>query len=77
MAGTKSSVWLSEDLYTRWKDSGLSLTELVRRGLDAAAPEDTAAETGRAILREELAEQDDRTRQIVRDELERIAGRAD
>jgi hypothetical protein len=37
MPGTKTSVWLGEDLITRWKASGLSLTDLVRRGLDADA----------------------------------------
>jgi hypothetical protein len=79
MAGTKSSVWLSEDLHDRWKDSRLSLTEIVRRGLDAADPEAAAAEAIRAMIREELAEQDDRitgvVRSVIRDELERIAGR--
>lgn len=74
MAGTKTSVWLPDDLHSKWKDSGLSLTEIVRRGLDAITPDDVGVEAGRAMLREELADQDGRTRKIVREELERIAG---
>ena len=77
MAGTKTSVWLSEDLHSRWKDSRLSLTEIVKRGLDAGEPEAAAAEAIRSVIRDELAEQDERTRHIVREELERIAGRSE
>lgn len=75
MPGTKTSVWLSEDLAARWKSSGLSLTEIVRRGLDAADPQEAASERERAVLREELAANNEDLRRIVRDELERIASR--
>jgi hypothetical protein len=58
MTGTKTSVWLGEDLAARWKASGLSLTELVRRGVAAsetARPgtltEDTIAAVAQAVVK--------------------------
>jgi hypothetical protein len=75
MPGTKTSVWLSEDLAARWKASGLSLTEIVRRGLDATDPQDAATAEDRAALREELAANNEDVRRIVREELERVASR--
>jgi hypothetical protein len=35
----KTSVWLSDELTERWKASGLTLSELIRRGLDVGEPE--------------------------------------
>ena len=75
MPGTKTSVWLSEDLATRWKASGLSLTEIVRRGLDATDPQEAATAEDRAVLREELAANNEDVRRIMREELERVASR--
>jgi hypothetical protein len=77
MPGTKTSVWLGEELHAQWKAGGESLTEIVKRGL-ATKPESgesaTAAEV-REIVRDELDAQDGRLRRIVREELERVAGR--
>jgi hypothetical protein len=50
----KTSVWLSEELAQRWHDSGMSLSELVKRGLDASEGKDP----------------DDRLRRIIREELD-------
>jgi post-segregation antitoxin (ccd killing protein) len=49
--GSKTSVYLPDDLTERWKASGLSLTEIVRRGLDAEPQEAML----RRVLRQELA----------------------
>jgi hypothetical protein len=57
----KTSVWLSDEIAERWKQSKLPLAELVRRGLDAPEPEQVASPTV--------------VRAIVREELERVAGR--
>jgi hypothetical protein len=35
MAGKKTSVWLGEDELAEWKASGVSLTDIVKRGLAA------------------------------------------
>lgn len=51
--GGKTSVYLNEELATRVAASGLSLGELVRRGLDASEPESVEA-TLRRVIREEL-----------------------
>ena len=48
--GTKTSVYLSDDLAARWRGSQLSLGELIRRGLDTAGIEDIV----RRVIREEL-----------------------
>lgn len=45
MPGTKTSVWLGEEEHARWKASGLSLTEIVKRGLIAPGPQEVAAQT--------------------------------
>ena len=49
----KTSVWLSDELAQRWKDTGLPLAELVKRGLDAGEPE-ALDDKIRRIIREEL-----------------------
>ena len=58
MTGTKTSVWLGEDLHSQWKASGDSLTEIVKRGLVASKGEAekpaTTAEIAR-LLDERLA----------------------
>ena len=49
--GKKTSIYLTDDLAERVSESGLSLAELIRRGLDAADPdpiEDRLAEVVRA-----------------------------
>jgi hypothetical protein len=52
----KTSVSLPLDLIERWHASGLSLPEIVRRGLDATAPEPHPVEEPlRRVIREELA----------------------
>lgn len=75
MPGTKTSVWLGEADHARWKASGLSLTEIVRAGLDAIEAPQPAAGDDRAVLREELAATETRILSGVREELERIASR--
>ena len=75
MPGTKTSVWLGESEHARWKASGLSLTEIVRAGLDAIDARRPDAGDGRAVLREELAANNQDVRRIVREELERVASR--
>lgn len=75
MTGTKTSVWLGEDLAARWKASGLSLTQIVRLGLDAADRQEAAPADDRTALREELAANNEDVRRVVREELERIASR--
>ena len=80
----KTSVWLGDDIAERWKQSGLPLAELVRRGLDAGEPEELDGKI-RRLLREEHgpapSTQDPppdagEIRRIVRDELERVAGQS-
>jgi hypothetical protein len=56
----KTSVWLSDDIAERWKQTGLPLAELVKRGLDAGEPE--------AL--------DGKIRRIIREELQRAAGQS-
>lgn len=52
----KTSVYLPADLLARWKASGLPLSEIIRRGLDAIAPEvHEIEEPLRRVIREELA----------------------
>ena len=46
--GRKTSVYLSDEQIERWHQSGLSLSELVSRGLDVA--DGLALEVGRAVL---------------------------
>jgi hypothetical protein len=75
MPGTKTSVWLGETEHARWKASGVSLTEIVKRGLDAPDPQEAGAAEIRAAIREELAEAEERIRRLVREELERVASR--
>jgi hypothetical protein len=75
MPGTKTSVWLSEEQVTQWKASGLSLTEIVRRGLAAPDPQEAVTEAIRTAVREELAAAEDAIRRTVREELERVASR--
>ena len=75
MPGIKTSVWLGEDQYARWKASGLSLTEIVRRGLDAPDPQEAGVAAVRDAVREELAATETRILSGVRQELERIASR--
>lgn len=75
MPGTKTSVWLGEEQVTQWKASGLSLTEIVRRGLAAPDPQEAGAAEIRAVIREELAAAEDQIRRVVREELERVASR--
>jgi hypothetical protein len=74
MPGTKTSVWLGEDLRQRWKASKLSLTEIVSLGLDAAEARKAAGEDRPATV-DDLAAAEDRIVRRVREELERIAGR--
>ena len=80
MPGAKTSVWLGEEQVKAWKASGLSLTEIVKRGLaalDLAAPDpqQDSTEAIRAAIREELDAAEDRIRRVIRDELERVAAR--
>ena len=75
MPGTKTSVWLGESEHARWKASGLSLTEIVKAGLDAIETQRPDAGDSRAVLREELAAAETRILSGVRQELERIASR--
>lgn len=53
-SGTKTSIWLPDDLAKRWKASEASLAELVRRGLDAGDPEPEDDKIAR-LLDERLA----------------------
>jgi hypothetical protein len=59
MPGKKTSVWLGEEELAAWKDSGDSLTEIVKRGLAAPPPEQpvTSAEFHEALagIRDEIA----------------------
>lgn len=73
MPGTKTSVWLGESEHARWKASQLSLTEIVKAGLDAIEAQGPGAEDGRAVLREELAANNAEVRQIVREEIGRVS----
>lgn len=75
MPGTKTSVWLGEADHARWKASGLSLTDIVRAGLDAIEAPQAPAGDDRAVLREELAANNEDVRRVVREELERVASR--
>jgi predicted GIY-YIG superfamily endonuclease len=79
--GIKTSVWLGKDLRARWKASELSLTEIVKLGLDAAeraakqpAPGDVADNI--RMIRDTLSvlPDEDEVRAIVREELSRVAG---
>jgi hypothetical protein len=73
MPGTKTSVWLGEDLVKRWKDSGLSLTDLVRRGLDANATNPAPLV---ALTEEAITAVADAARSAVREEFDRERRRA-
>lgn len=55
--GLKTSVYLSDDLLKRWRASSLSLSELIRRSLDAldGAEAPHSLEDIRLVVREELA----------------------
>ena len=74
--GKKTSVWMGARELAAWKDSGASLTEIVKRGLaaiaeDEAAPvPDLAAEV--KAIREELAALPDEVRIVVRAEIARL-----
>jgi hypothetical protein len=71
----KTSIWLPDDLVEPWKATGVSLAELVRRGIDApipGSPPDAVAL--RAIVREELAVGVDEVRRAVREEIARVSG---
>ena len=80
MPGTKTSVWLGEELHAQWKAGGESLTEIVKRGL-ATKPESGTPVTAAEVreLREELSAKPDadEIRRIVREEVERVAGQSD
>ena len=53
--GSKSSVYLTDEMAARWRATGLPLSEILRRGLDAGEP--PAIEViVRRVIREELAE---------------------
>ena len=52
--GRKTSVYLSDEQAERLRASSLPLSEVIRRGLDAVAPEDLET-TLRRVIREELA----------------------
>ena len=52
MGGQKTSVYLSDSLAAQWRASGLTLSELIRRGLERGSVEDTL----RRVLREELGQ---------------------
>jgi hypothetical protein len=52
--GQKTSVYLSDDVAAKAKASGVTLGELVRRGLEAGEPESLEAML-RRVVREELA----------------------
>jgi hypothetical protein len=74
MAGKKTSVWLGQTELDEWKNSGASLTDIVKRGLAAmredagAAPADAAtAQEVQAIVREEVSAISDSLRRIVLD----------
>jgi hypothetical protein len=80
MPGAKTSVWLGEEQVKAWKASGLSLTEIVKRGLtaldlDDPGPQEADLAAIRTAISEELGASEDRIRRIVREELERISGR--
>ena len=54
--GKKTSVYLSDEQAERLRASSLPLAEVIRRGLDAVAPEQPDLEAMlRRIIREELA----------------------
>ena len=55
MAGRKTSVYLSEQLAAQVEESGLTLAEIIRRGLAAGEPE-PLEDTLRRIMRDELSE---------------------
>jgi hypothetical protein len=54
----KTSIWLPDEVAEQWRASGVSLAELVKRGLAAGEPEPL----------------DGKIRRILREELERVAG---
>jgi hypothetical protein len=54
VAGRKTSVYLTEELAERVRESGLSLPDLIRRGLDAGGPTPLEEMIRRAV-REEMA----------------------
>jgi hypothetical protein len=68
MTGIKTSIHLQPGARERWKATGLSLTEIVDRGLDAAEPEPVDDKI-RRIIREEvsLLPDADEVRRIVAD----------
>jgi hypothetical protein len=74
MAGTKTSVWLGEDLIAQWKASGLSLTELVRRGLATTNPQPPQAVT---LTGEAVTEITTAVAETVREEFGRERRRAE
>ena len=54
MAGRKTSIYLTDELAERVRESGLSLPDLIRRGLDAQGPTPLEEMIRRAV-REEMA----------------------
>jgi hypothetical protein len=62
MTGVKTSIWLKPESHERWKATGLSLADVVDRGLDAGEPDPLEDKIERV------------TRRVVREELERMAG---
>jgi hypothetical protein len=74
MPGIKTSVWLGEEQHTQWKASGLSLTEIVKRGLAAGDPESLDEKLAPLLERMDAKPDPSEVRRIVREELERVAG---
>jgi hypothetical protein len=70
MTGVKTSIWLKPESHERWKATGLSLADIVDRGLDAGEPDPLEEKIERLLdgaLFSEAVEA--RIRRIVSEEL--------
>lgn len=64
VAAVKTSVQLSDELHRRWKESGLSLTEVIRRGLEYGEAADSPVQYA-LDLREDVRAALDQMTQLI------------
>jgi hypothetical protein len=76
MPGIKTSVWLGEEQHAQWKASGLSLTEIVKRGLAAGDPESLDEKLAPLLERMDAKPDAAEMRRIISEALERVAGQS-
>ena len=65
MGGQKTSVYLSDSLAAQWRASGLTLSELIRRGLEHGSDADTLTRMLDGIVRTALREELGQSRPAV------------